>query len=540
MIRDPVAEGLAAGWTAHDASTLTRDMPLDADVAIVGTGAGGGVAAEILSKAGLRVVMIEEGPLLSSKDFKMREAQAYPHLYQESAARKTADKGINILQGRCVGGSTTVNWTSSFRTPSGTLEYWQRSFGLKELTVEELAPWFAMLERRLNIETWTVAPNENNDILRRGAAKLGIPAATIRRNVKGCWNLGYCGEGCPTNAKQSMLVTTIPAALSQGAVLVSRARAQRLTVESTRVTALECVALDARGLRPTPYKVTVTARHFVLAAGAIGTPALLLRSRIPDPHGRIGRRTFLHPTCVSAALMPDKVDGFAGAPQSVYSDHFLQTQPIDGPIGYKLEVPPLHPLLTATTLQGYGDAHAQLMAQMPYTQAIIALQRDGFHEHSQGGEVSVRSDGSPLLAYPLTEFVWDGVRRAYLTMAEIQFAAGARSVLPVHEDAVPYESWPAARDAIHTLDMRVLKAHVVSAHVMGGCSMGSDETSSVVNAEGRHHHLENLSAFDGSVFPTSIGANPQLSIYGLTARQASRLATQLTGRPAPVLSLDNS
>ena len=220
----------------------------------------------------------------------------------------------------------------------------------------------------------------------------------------------------------------------------------------------------------------------------------------------------------------------------MYSDHFLQTQPIDGPIGYKLEVPPLHPLLTATTLQGYGDAHAQLMAQMPYTQAIIALQRDGFHEHSQGGEVSVRSDGSPLLAYPLTEFVWDGVRRAYLTMAEIQFAAGARSVLPVHEDAVPYESWPAARDAIHTLDMRVLKAHVVSAHVMGGCSMGSDETSSVVNAEGRHHHLENLSAFDGSVFPTSIGANPQLSIYGLTARKASRLATRLTGRPAPVLS----
>lgn len=536
MIRDPVAQGLATGWAAHDASTFTRDMRLDADVAIVGTGAGGGVAADILSKAGLRVVMIEEGPLASSKDFRMRESQAYPHLYQESAARKTEDKGINILQGRCVGGSTTVNWTSSFRTPPGTLEYWQRTFGLKELTVEELAPWFAMMERRLNIETWTTAPNENNDILRRGAAKLGIPTATMRRNVTGCWNLGYCGVGCPTNAKQSMLVTTIPAALSRSAVLVSRARAQALTVEGQRVSALECAALDARGLRPTPYKVMVTARHFVLAAGAIGTPALLLRSRVPDPRGRIGRRTFLHPTCVSAAAMPDKVDGFAGAPQSVYCDHFLETHPIDGAIGYKLEVPPLHPLLTATTLQGYGETHARLMAQMPYTQAIIALQRDGFHEASQGGEVSLRSDGSPLLAYPITEFVWDGVRRAYLTMAEIQFAAGARSVLPVHEDAVPYESWPAAKDAIQKLEMRVLKAHVVSAHVMGGCGMGNDEKNSVVDAEGRHHHLDNLSVFDGSVFPTSIGANPQLSIYGLTARQASRLAARLTGRPAPVLS----
>ena len=511
-------------------------MHLEADVAIVGTGAGGGVAAEILANAGLQVVMIEEGPLASSKDFRMRESQAYPQLYQESAARKTEDKGINILQGRCVGGSTTVNWTSSFRTPPQTLEFWRRTFGLEELTVEELAPWFAMMERRLNIETWTVAPNENNDILRRGATRLGIPTATMRRNVNGCWNLGYCGEGCPTNAKQSMLVTTIPAALSRGAVLVSRARAQRLTVDGARVSALECAALDARGLRPTPYKVTVTARHFVLAAGAIGTPALLLRSRVPDPHGRIGRRTFLHPTCISAATMPERVDGFAGAPQSVYCDHFLQTHAIDGPIGYKLEVPPLHPLLTATTLQGYGEAHAQLMARMPYTQVIIALQRDGFHERSQGGEVSLRGDGSPLLAYPLTEFVWDGIRRAYLTMAEIQFAAGATKVLPVHEDAVPYDTWPAAREAIQRLEMRVLKAHVVSAHVMGGCPMGSDEKRSVVNADGRYHRLENLSVFDGSVFPTSIGANPQLSIYGLTARQASRLATRLTGRPAAPLS----
>lgn len=535
-IPDPVAEGIASGWIAHDASALDRDLRLDADVAIVGTGAGGGTAAEILAKAGLRVVMIEEGPLRSSRDFRMREAEAYPHLYQESAGRKTKDKGINILQGRCVGGSTTINWTASFRTPPGTLGYWQQAFGLKELTVDELAPWFEMMERRLNIEPWAVAPNENNDILRRGAAKLGIPAATMRRNVKGCWNLGYCGEGCPTNAKQSMLVTTIPAALSVGAVLVSRARAERLILDKSRVTGLECAALDVAGLRPGPHKVIVNARHFVLAAGAIGSPALLLRSQAPDPHGRIGVRTFLHPTCVSAAVMPDRVDGYAGAPQSAYSDHFLETQPIDGPIGYKLEVPPLHPLLMATTLQGYGAAHAQLMAQMPYTQATIALQRDGFHELSQGGRVLLKSDGAPLLDYRLTDFVWDGLRRAYLTMAEIQFAAGAKTVLPIHEDGVAYSSWPVAREAIQALEMKVLKAHVVSAHVMGGCGMGGDENTSVVNAEGRHHHLENLSVLDGSVFPTSVGANPQLSIYGLTARQASLLATHLTGKPAPVLA----
>jgi choline dehydrogenase-like flavoprotein len=536
LIPDIVAEGLAAGWNASDAAKLTADLDLDADVAIVGTGAGGGTAAEILSRSGLRVVMIEEGPLMSSGAFHMRESDAYPNLYQESGARKTKDKGIAILQGRCVGGSTTVNWTASFRTPPATLRYWQRAFGLEKLTVEELAPWFAMMERRLNIETWPLPPNRNNDVLRQGACALGIPTATIRRNVKGCWNLGYCGEGCPTNAKQSMLVTTIPAALSHGAVLVSRARAQRLVIGKDRVTALECVGLDASGLRPGPYKIGVKARHFVLAAGAIGSPALLLRSGAPDPHQHLGRRTFLHPTCVSAALMPGNVDGYAGAPQSVYCDHFLETQPIDGAIGYKLEVPPLHPLLMASTLQGYGQAHAQLMAQMPNTQAIIALQRDGFNPLSSGGRVLLSGDGSPLLDYPITDFVWDGLRRAYLSMAEIQFAAGAKSVLPIHEDAVPYPTLSAAKEAIARLSMQVVKARVLSAHVMGGCAMGVDASNSVVDSEGRHHQLENLSVFDGSIFPTSVGANPQLSIYGLAARQSSRLTARITGRPAPAIA----
>jgi choline dehydrogenase-like flavoprotein len=535
-MRDVVAEGLASGWTAHDAARLTSGLRLEADVAIVGTGAGGGTAAEILSNAGLRVVMIEEGPLRSAADFQMLEAEAYPQLYQESAGRKTKDKGINILQGRCVGGSTTVNWTSSFRTPPPTLDYWQRNFGLTELTVEELAPWFAMMERRLNIASWDTTPNANNDALRRGAQRLGIPTGVMRRNVKGCWNLGYCGLGCPTDAKQSMLVTTIPGALSRGAVLVSRARVQRLILGKDRVAGLECAALDASGLRPGPHKVMVAARHYVLAAGAIGSPALLSRSQAPDPHGLAGRHTFLHPTCVSAAVMPERVDGYGGAPQSIYSDHFLDIQPIDGAVGYKLEVPPLHPLLMATTLQGFGGFHAELMREMPFTQAIIALMRDGFHPQSQGGTVSLKSDGSPVLDYPLTDFLWDGMRRALLSMAEIQFAAGAKVVLPVHEEAVTCSSWAEAKAAIERLPMALLKARVVSAHVMGGCAMGRDPQTSVVDGMGQHHQLANLSVFDGSVFPTSIGANPQLSIYGLTARNASRLAAELTGRPAPAIA----
>ncbi|MES2898777.1 MAG: GMC family oxidoreductase [Pseudomonadota bacterium] len=532
-IPDPIQAGLAGGWKVFDGASMEQDRTIEADVVIVGSGAGGGVTAEILALAGLNVLIVEEGALKSSKDFKMREADAYPTLYQESAARKTRDKSINILQGRTVGGSTTVNWTSSFRTPTPTLDYWQKQFGLSGYSAEALAPWFLMMEQRLNVSTWLTPPNENNDLLKRGAAKLGIPAAAIMRNVKGCWNLGYCGMGCPTNAKQSMLVTTIPSALNNKATLLTRTRAQQFVFKGDKVDSLVCQALDATGIAPTGRIVTLRARHFVVAGGAINSPALLLRSGATDPSGMLGKRTFLHPTVISAGIFEQRVDGFAGAPQTIYSDHFLDTQAIDGPMGYKLEAPPLHPLLLSTTMAGFGQAHAKTMSQFPHVHGLLALLRDGFHEQSQGGRVLLAGDGSPVLDYPISSFVWDGVRRALLSMAEIQFAAGAKSVQPVHEHAAEYRSWSAAKAAIGALDYKEHITRVVSAHVMGGCAMSGDAGKAVVSPAGRYHGVTNLSVHDGSLFPTSIGANPQLSIYGISARLASGLAQDLTGRPAP-------
>ena len=526
MIRDLVAEGVKSGWHVYDAAQFDTDQHVETDVVIIGTGAGGGTAAEVLSQAGLHVVLIEEGPLRSSSDFHMLEREAYPQLYQESAGRRTKDKGITILQGRSVGGSTTVNWTSSFRTPPETLAYWRERFGARGYEVGDLAPWFERMEHRLNVHPW-LTPNENNSLLRDGAQKIGVPVKPIPRNVKGCWNLGYCGMGCPTNAKQSMLVTTIPAALQRGAQLYYRARAEQFSFDGTNITALRVRALRPDGITPSPHTILIHARHYVLAAGAIGSPAVLLRSGLPDPYARAGKRTFLHPTLISAAVMPQPVNGFSGAPQSIYSDHFLHTQPIDGVIGYKLEVPPLHPVLMSTSLVGYGKPHAELMANAANVQVIIALLRDGFHAQSEGGSVELRSDGTPLLDYPVTPYVWEGARRSLRTMAQMQFAAGAKTVFPIHENAVPYATLDAALRAIDAFPMEILRMRVFSAHVMGGCGMGNDPKTSVVDSYGSHHHVGNLSVFDGSIFPTSIGANPQLSIYGITARNASSLAQRL-------------
>jgi choline dehydrogenase-like flavoprotein len=527
---DPIQDGLARGWRVHGGPYAALPARITCDVAIVGTGAGAGITAELLTQAGLDVVMVEEGPLKSSADFNQRESEAYPALYQESAARKTADKAINILQGRCVGGSTTVNWTSSFRTPSGTLKHWQQHFGLAALTDDLLSPWFFQAERRLNIGPWLAPANENNDLLRRGAAKLGIPAAAIQRNVKGCWNLGSCGMGCPTNAKQSMLVTTLPVALNRGARLLVQTRAQSFDLTGKTIDALVCVPVRDNGSLASRATTRIVAKHYVVAGGAINSPALLKRSNVADPHDVLGARTFLHPVVISAATFDHKVEGWNGAPQTIYSDHFLDTQPIDGPIGYKLEAPPMHPVIFASTLPGYGQAQADLLKQFPNTHSLLALMRDGFHEQSIGGTVKLRTDGSPLLDYPLTDYVMDGARRAFLSMAEIQFAAGARQVLPVHEMSGTYTTWSQAREAINALPMKPLLTRIVSAHVMGGCAMAATERQGVVQPDGQHWQLNNLSVHDGSLFPTSIGANPQLSVYGIVNMLATGLAKRLTGR----------
>ena len=164
-ISDPYSAKEAIVKRTVNANHLETDS-ISADVIIIGTGAGGGTSAEILAQVGLKVLMIEEGPLKSTRDFKMDEQQAYADLYQESAGRATKDGGIGILQGRCVGGTTVINWTSSFRTPSETLDYWQKTFQVKGCSQNDMVPWFERMEKRLNISPWH-GVNENNSVLKK-------------------------------------------------------------------------------------------------------------------------------------------------------------------------------------------------------------------------------------------------------------------------------------------------------------------------------------------------------------------------------------
>jgi choline dehydrogenase-like flavoprotein len=502
-------------------SDIKADLVLTPDFCVVGSGAGGSVAAAVLAEAGARVVILEEGGYFTKRDFNMQEGWAYPALYQEHGNRATEDLAIMVLQGRAVGGGTTVNWTSSFRTPPETLALWSRKHGVA-LDEAALAPHLAAVEARLNIPTEGSRDdvNRNNQMLWNGAEKLGWGPKLVRRNVKGCARLGYCGMGCPLDAKQSALITYVPDALAAGAELYANCRVVEFHRAGTRITEVVAEVLDPEPDRPTGRRVVVRPkRGVVLAAGAINTPALLMRTRIGSDGDRLGKRTFLHPTVPIVGMFADRIEGFYGPPQSVSCHHFADR---GDKIGYFFETAPIHPMLAAIAFPGFGDRHRQIAERLPFAQATIALLIDGHHEDA-GGTVSVSKEGRIKLAYPITPALAEAAKDATQNMAKLLLAAGATEVISLHSDPVIVRK-PADLSALANAPIAPNRHTFFSAHQMGGAAMGEDPRHAVVNSRGLHHQVENLWITDGSVFPTALGVNPQLSIFGHARLFASQIA----------------
>ncbi len=505
-----------------EAQTLTDDVEVGCDVCIVGSGPGGAVTAAVLAEAGLRVVVVEEGGYFTKARFRQREDEAYPYLYQDGAQRTTKDLAITVMQGKAVGGGSVVNWTTCFCTPSEVLDLWKLKHEVGGVDGQNLDAHFGWAEKRLSVtKTPIELVNANNRTIYDGCQTLRHDVDTTSRNVLGCAQTGNCGHGCPIDAKQSMLVTCIPDAIKAGASVVSRCRVDHVQFEGRRAVAVVGRAIDAFGLSDTGVTITIKPRVVVVSAGAINSPALLLRSKAPDPHNRLGRRTFLHPVILSVAIFDRPIEGWRGAPQSVASHHHAHR---DDEVGWFLEAGPIHPMLSATDFPSFGSDHRDGMQHLKNVAGHLAITIDGHHDDVVGGTVSVNGDGQPVLDYPIVERQWRGMRDAQKSMAQVAFAAGAREVWTCHDPPLKMRTLDDITK-VDAMPWAPCKVCVFSAHQMGGCGMSDNPKLGVVRSDdGRHHQVDNLHVIDGSLFPTSTGVNPQLSIYGLSHLLASRLA----------------
>lgn len=501
-------------------TTLSGTPKVDCDYCVVGSGAGGAMAAATLAQAGAKVVIVEEGRHHTRRDFNMQEAWAYPALYQDHGNRATDDLAILLLQGRSVGGGTTVNWGSSFRIPEKTLQLWQTKHGLHELSQDVLLPHYEAVEQRLNVrEGQRDDVNRNNAKLFEGAAALGFKPQLIRRSVKGCARLGYCGMGCPLDAKQSSLVTYIPDAVTAGTLLYSDCKVVALRSNATGVVN-EVVAQTVVAAPAQATTVVFRPRHgVILSAGAINTPALLLATRLPGTSARVGQRTFLHPTVPLVGMFNEPIEGFYGPPQSVACHHFAERGA--NKTGYFLETAPVHPMLSSVAFPGFGPEHRALAGRLAHAQATIALLIDG-HGRDGGGSVSVSTGGRAQLAYPFANNLLEAGTHAIETMARVLFAAGAAKVVTLHREPLTLASeaeLPRLKEKVFGPQLHT----VFSAHQMGGCAMGADAETAVTDTNGKVFGQQNLWVMDGSLFPTSLGVNPQLTIYALARLLAQRL-----------------
>jgi len=518
----PEGEKRTAPTTIHKGAELSGHTSLDCDVCIIGSGAGGAVLAAELVARGLDVVMLEAGGHYTRDDFVALDEQwAFTNLYQDCGGRATADQAITILQGRSVGGGTTVNWTTCFRTPDRILTHWADVHGIEGYTTEALRPHFEAVEERLGIKPWPIGiANENNRKLLEGCKALGFEVSALSRNVEACANSGYCGLGCPVDAKQAMGITYIPDALDGGMRLYCDVQAERLVTAGDTVTAVEARALNRETHKPTGATLAVRAKLTVVSGGAINSPALLLRSGLGQD-GPVGKRTFLHPVVTMAARYAEEVEGYYGAPQSVGSHHFIDRGP--GKMGFFLEVPPLQPLLASGGVGVMGHEQLVFMRHLPFLGVLLAINVDGLLPGDDGGTVTVGEQGRIRLDYPIREPMVEAFRAGHEVMARIALAAGAEEVYSTHLPNIAVRS-EADLPGLRSAPYGGLEHGIFSAHQMGGCAMGPDPATSVVRPDLRHHRVGNLFVVDGSVLPTALGVNPSETIYAIARRAADTIA----------------
>jgi choline dehydrogenase-like flavoprotein len=498
------------------------DLALTADVVVVGSGSGGGVIAGKLAGAGKQVVVLEAGGYYNEADFNQLELWAYQNLYRAGGLAQTAEGQIALMTGANLGGGSTVNWTNCLRTYDWVREEWEQEHGLEGLAGADYDRHLDEVSARIGVTDQCSDANGPNQRLLDGAAKLGIDGRVITRNAdpdKYDADLaGLMGFGDVSGAKLGTLKTYLQDAADAGARFVVNCRVERILVENGRAAGVEGTYLDAGGV---PARVVVRAPAVVAAAGALDTPALLLRSGIGGPAA--GDYLRLHPATAVNGIYDEGQKAWWGAPQSALSMEYNNLQ--DG-YGYLVETSHASPGVSGSSVPWEtGEQHKSDMARSSISSALVFLIRDRGH-----GRVTIDAAGNPVHTYPFSDGVdLANFRHGLRTMALMHEAAGAEEIVTLHRKRL---HWTRASGAtIGDYAARVIEAPLspfehatFSLHHMGSARMGKDPKTSVAGPFGELHDVPGVWIGDASAFPSASGTNPMLTTMALAHRTAEAIA----------------
>lgn len=488
---------------------LDGDLAVECDVVVVGTGAGGAVVGRELAEAGHAVVFVEEGKYVDRTQFTGRAFQMQQRLYRRGGTTfSVGNVAIPIPLGQSVGGTTTINSGTCYRTPDRVLNEWVDDLGLDELAPDKVAPYFDRVETVLQVEAARAALlGGNGRVIARGCEALGFTKhGPLKRNAPACDGQGVCCFGCPTDAKRSTNVSYIPMALRAGAELFTGARVNRIIVEGGRARGVVASTSDG-------HVLTVRARAVVVACGAIMTPILLEAQGLAQGSGQLGKNLSIHPAAGALAEFDEEIMPWNGIPQG-YSIEELH----DEGILFEGAMVPLE--LTMTMTQLIGPELIRL------AEGFDRVASFGFmiEDTSRGRVSSVR--GQPMISYWLTEPDVSHVKRGLDVLAQIFFAAGARRV---HTPINGFDVLESADDlaALRRARIRPWDLDLSAYHPLGTARMGRDPASSVVDPNHQVHDTEGLYVVDGAAVPTALGVNPQVTIMALATRAAEKIAATL-------------
>ncbi len=486
--------------------SLDADTEVRCQVAVIGSGAGGAVVAAELAERGVDVILLEEGGFHPGTQLGRDPLRVLQECYRDGGATVALGRpAIPIPLGKTVGGSTTINSGTCFRVPDWVLDNWERQ-GLP-VDRAHLSTLFDRVEKRISVkEVPEHLLGGSSSVIARGAEALGLSHGPLERNIDGCKGSAVCAFGCPRDAKQSTNITYVPDALKAGARLYSGFRARQVLQTGGRASGV--LAWRAGG----GPRLTIRADRVVSSCGTIWGVPFLHGSGVRTPH--LGRHLTIHPCAKIVGRMPEEVNGWEDTPQGYKIDELVKE-------GIHFEGAFVPPELTSIAVPFAGPAFTQLMEDYAHLAVF------GFMVADEGnGRVWRTHGGRPAITYWISRRDLALIQRGLQLLSEVFFAAGAERIyLPISGREIQHSL--AEAQAVLSRRLSPWGLELAAFHPLGTARMSAHRDKGVVDPDLQCWELPGLYVADGSVFPTSLGVNPQVTIMAWATRCAEHLAAKL-------------